>query len=208
MVFYAVFNSISVTSRWPVHLSMLSLSLFNQYAAQYSFQATGCFPHNPCRNNRQRWERNESCHNDYHQSSKRILADWESNQRPPVLNSATLLTELWGLAKISLYLFSQIGWEVNHIIENSLIHGANPHSSVGSMQDWSSFSTFPRMVFTLSHTYAIIPVAFSFFFAIAVSEDMSKILTSNLDIPVDLTDVTLLLGVHVYSILSRGNLFL
>ena len=33
------------------------------------------FPHNHCRNNGQRWERNESCHNDYHQSSERILAE-------------------------------------------------------------------------------------------------------------------------------------
>ena len=39
-----VFNSISVISRRPVHLSMLSWSSFNQYSAQYSFQATGCLP--------------------------------------------------------------------------------------------------------------------------------------------------------------------
>ena len=32
------------------------------------------FPHNHCRNNGQRWERHESCSNDYHQSSERILA--------------------------------------------------------------------------------------------------------------------------------------
>ena len=32
------------------------------------------FPHNHCRNNRQRRVRNESCRNDYHQSSERILA--------------------------------------------------------------------------------------------------------------------------------------
>ena len=32
------------------------------------------FPHNHCQNNAQRWERNESCCNDYHQSSERILA--------------------------------------------------------------------------------------------------------------------------------------
>ena len=47
------FNSISVISRWTVHLPMLSWSFFNQYFAQYSFQATGCFhslpsePHSP-----------------------------------------------------------------------------------------------------------------------------------------------------------------
>ena len=39
---------------------------------QYSFQATG-FP--TCRNNGQRWERNEFCRNDYHRSSERVLAE-------------------------------------------------------------------------------------------------------------------------------------
>ena len=33
------------------------------------------FPRNYCRNNGQRLERNESCHNEYHQSSKTILAE-------------------------------------------------------------------------------------------------------------------------------------
>ena len=33
------------------------------------------FPLNHCRNNGQRLERNESCRNDYHQSSERILAE-------------------------------------------------------------------------------------------------------------------------------------
>ena len=33
------------------------------------------FPHNHCRNKRQRWEGNESCRNDYHQSSERILTE-------------------------------------------------------------------------------------------------------------------------------------
>ena len=40
------------------------------------------FPNNYCRNNGQRWDRNESCRNDYHQSSERILvelADQTSN---------------------------------------------------------------------------------------------------------------------------------
>ena len=41
----AVFNSISVISRPPVHLSMLSWRSFNQYSAQYALQGTGCFPH-------------------------------------------------------------------------------------------------------------------------------------------------------------------
>ena len=50
------------------------------------------FPHNHRQNNGQWWERNESCRNDYHQSS----AEPESNQRPPVLKSCTLPTEQWG----------------------------------------------------------------------------------------------------------------
>ena len=33
------------------------------------------FPNNHCQNNGQRWERNGSCRNDYHQSSDRILAE-------------------------------------------------------------------------------------------------------------------------------------
>ena len=37
LVFNAVFNSITVISRRPVLLSMLSWSSFNQYSARYSF---------------------------------------------------------------------------------------------------------------------------------------------------------------------------
>ena len=44
MGFNAVFNTISVISQRPVHLPMLSWSSIDQYSAQYSFQATGCFP--------------------------------------------------------------------------------------------------------------------------------------------------------------------
>ena len=40
--FNAVFNSILVISRWPVHLSMLSWRSFNKYSAQFSFLTTGC----------------------------------------------------------------------------------------------------------------------------------------------------------------------
>ena len=52
------------------------------------------FPDNHRQNNGQWWERNESCRNDYHQSS----AEPESNQRPPVPKSCTLPTEQWGSA--------------------------------------------------------------------------------------------------------------
>ena len=44
MVFNVVFNNISVKSQQPVQLSMLSWSSFDQYSAQYSLSATGCFP--------------------------------------------------------------------------------------------------------------------------------------------------------------------
>ena len=40
-------SSISFISWWPVHLSMLSWSSFNQCSAHYSFQATGCLPKEP-----------------------------------------------------------------------------------------------------------------------------------------------------------------
>ena len=53
------------------------------------------FPHNHSRNNGQQRERNESCCNDYHQSSEGILV---SNQQPPVVKSTILPTELRGTA--------------------------------------------------------------------------------------------------------------
>ena len=39
------------------------------------FKPLAAFPQNHRQNNRQQWERNESCRNDYHQSSERILAE-------------------------------------------------------------------------------------------------------------------------------------
>ena len=74
-MFNAIFNSIWVISRWPVHLSMLSWSSFYQYSTQYSFQANGCFSHKHCQNNGHQWERNEFCRNDHHQCSERLLAE-------------------------------------------------------------------------------------------------------------------------------------
>ena len=38
-------------------------------------QPLAAFPHNHRRNNGQRWDGNKSCHNDYHQSLERILAE-------------------------------------------------------------------------------------------------------------------------------------
>ena len=73
MVFNAVFNSVLVISQMPVHLSMLSWSSFYQYSTQYSVSITIINP----------W--------------KEYWLSRGSNQRPPVLKFATLLTELWGL---------------------------------------------------------------------------------------------------------------
>ena len=56
MVFNIVFNTISLISQRPVHLSMLSWSSFNQYSTQYSVQATGCFPTKPLSKTTQWWE--------------------------------------------------------------------------------------------------------------------------------------------------------
>ena len=44
-------------------------------------------PHDHCRNNGQPWERNESCRNNYHKSSERILAE-------PGIEPATCCSEL------------------------------------------------------------------------------------------------------------------
>ena len=88
MVFYAVSNSISVISRRPVHQSMLSLSLrVTSTPHNILSKPMAAFPHNHCRNNGQRWEKNESCRNDYHQSSERILAE-------PGIESATSCSQV------------------------------------------------------------------------------------------------------------------
>ena len=78
MEFNAVFNSIWVILQWRVHLTMLSLSSFNQYSAQLInilSKPLSAPPHKHCRNNEQLYERNISCCNDYHQSLERILAE-------------------------------------------------------------------------------------------------------------------------------------
>ena len=51
--------------------TMLSWSSFNHIILS---KPQAAFPHNYCWNNGQRWERNESSHNDHHQSLERILA--------------------------------------------------------------------------------------------------------------------------------------
>ena len=91
MVLNAIFNPISVVSLQPVHLSMLSWSYLNQYSAQYSFQATGCFPTTIVKTMGS-GERNEACLNDYHQSSERILA--EPGIEPATLKGLRVSLEL------------------------------------------------------------------------------------------------------------------
>ena len=72
-------NGISVTSRRPVHLSMLSWSSFNQYNIFSSYY---------CRNNGHQRDRNESCRNVDYQSSERILAETG-------IESATSCSQVW-----------------------------------------------------------------------------------------------------------------
>ena len=97
MLFHAVFNNISVISQWPVHLSMLSWSSFNQYSAQYSFQAIGCFPTYPLLKQqtavREEWILS--------QGLSSILGKnigWAWSRTSDLLKSTRLLPELWGLA--------------------------------------------------------------------------------------------------------------
>ena len=102
MVFNTVFNSISVTSQWLVHLSMFSWSSFNQYSTQYSFQATGCFPTKPLS---KQWRAVSGMNSVAMTIINPLKEYWQSsglNQRPPVLKSATLPTELWGAVDASL----------------------------------------------------------------------------------------------------------
>ena len=68
MMFNAVSNSISVISRWPVHLSTLLWSSFlTSIPHNILFKPLAAFPRNHCRNNGQRWERNK------------LLLQWQSS---------------------------------------------------------------------------------------------------------------------------------
>ena len=75
MVFNAVFSIISVTSQRPVHLSIHSWSYFHQYSV--FFLSHWLLSHiTTYRNNSYVVrERNESCCNNYLQSSERILTE-------------------------------------------------------------------------------------------------------------------------------------
>ena len=182
MVFNTVFNSISVTSWWPVHLPMLSWSSFNPLLHKYSFwrinnqqlletlwekekfllfpqcflliqiilspfvyiydiislfatefeepkigiwgkgltstphnilsKLLAAFPHNNCKNNGQRWERNEPCHNDYHQSWERILAE-------PGIELATSCSQVRNSTDWAMELGS-VGWKSRKMLVTSI----------------------------------------------------------------------------------------
>ena len=98
MVFNSVFTGISVISWRPVHLSVSFLTGIPHNILPKPLAA---FPQNHRQINGQRWERNESCRNDYHRSSEKILTEpGEFNQRPPVLESCAPPTELFWKAKL------------------------------------------------------------------------------------------------------------
>ena len=98
MVFYAVFISISVILQQPMHLSMLPWSSFNQYSAQYYFPSYWLLSHITI------IETMDSSERLLNPVPKTIIIPWKeywpswgSNQRPPVLKSETLPTELRSL---------------------------------------------------------------------------------------------------------------
>ena len=97
MVFNAVFNSISVISRRQLHLSMLSWCSLNYYSAQYSFQATGCFPTYLTDSSERRTKHVAMT---LINLPREYWPNWGSNQRPAVFKLAKLLTELWVSALI------------------------------------------------------------------------------------------------------------
>ena len=74
MVYIAFFNSMLVISRWPVHLSMLSLSFLKPVHGTILFLSHWLLSHITIVETMDSSERKfESCRNDYHQSLERIL---------------------------------------------------------------------------------------------------------------------------------------
>ena len=101
MVFNAVSNNISVISRRPVHLSTLSWSSFDQYSAV----RTIFFPSHWLLSHITFVDTTDSGERGMNPVAMTIINHrkeyWPRlglNQRPPVLKSATLPTELWGSA--------------------------------------------------------------------------------------------------------------
>ena len=86
--FFSTFSYITATSA--------HIHVFNQCFGQYSFQVACCFPKNNCGKNDQQYERNESCRNNYHQSSEGHRPSRGSSKLTPLLKSCTLAIELKG----------------------------------------------------------------------------------------------------------------
>ena len=102
MMFNAVFNSISVISRWPVHLSMLSWSFLTSTPHNIFSKPLAAFPQNYCRTT-------DSVERGMNPVAMTIINPrkeyWPSpgsNKRPPVLKSSTLPTDLWGLCNLKI----------------------------------------------------------------------------------------------------------
>ena len=72
------------------------LMFFRQYSSAHDIlsKPRAAFPHNHCWNNRQQWERNESCCNDCHQSSESVLAEPEVRTDDLILKSSMLPNDL------------------------------------------------------------------------------------------------------------------
>ena len=104
MVYNAIFNSISVLSQRPAHLSLLSWSSFNQYSRTIFFSSHWLRSHITIVETTDSDERGMNpVAMTIINSRKKYWPSLGSNQRPPVLRSATLPTELhvWGSACIS-----------------------------------------------------------------------------------------------------------
>ena len=87
-----------------MHLSILSWRFINQYPTQYSFQATGCFPHITIVETMDSGEMKMILvAMTIINSMKKYLPKQGSNQRPPGLKSGTLSTELWRSASSLMY---------------------------------------------------------------------------------------------------------
>ena len=84
MVFNVAFNSISIILRQSVQLSMLSWSSSNQCYAQYSVQATGCFPTKPLSQQRS------------------ALRDWKCLTYHVEYEACLLLCGLWSCSSICI----------------------------------------------------------------------------------------------------------
>ena len=100
MVFNAVFNSISVISRRPVHLFLLSWSSFNQYSAQNPFH--WLLSHITIVETTDSGESGMNPVTMTHKSLERILAESRIEPATSCSQVHTLPPELWGSAQMFL----------------------------------------------------------------------------------------------------------